>query len=217
MKKLIATGLVAVLVLTLAIGGVVWGSNGQPAAKVTAKVGDVSALGVNDTTWTTILSNSIKVPSQKDLFIDVSLQCGLYTQTKVKSKSGVPDESMAMAAVDVRVLVDSRVAEPGQVTFAARTQTVNATFMGLLNLTATPPVVTGNETLELILDTMSANSFNFIVDDLVSGEYTISVQAKFNTDTASQLGSATAVATVGLGSVTVETVRMIQDEDILLE
>jgi hypothetical protein len=55
--------------------------------------------------WTTILSNNLKTANQKDLFVDVSLECGLYTSTKVAS-SGKTDTSVADAGVQVQVLVD---------------------------------------------------------------------------------------------------------------
>lgn len=73
------------------------------------------------------------------------------------------------------------------------------------------------EELELILETMSANSFNFIASDLESGVHTITVEAMINTGTAYQEGDAEAMATIGLGSVTIESVRMIQDWDPMPE
>jgi hypothetical protein len=214
MKRKIGAVLLAVLLVAVLGGTAVFaGDNvpGQASAKVTCKVGDVAVLDSGDMAWTPILSNVIKVPSQKDLFIDVSLECGLYTKTLVKSKGLVPDTSMAMALIEVKVLVDGTEAYPGVVTFNARTQTLTAKFAGMM----VDDVLTAEE-LELILDTMSANSFNFILDDLPQGTYTISVQAMIDTDTLAQLGVAEAYATIGNGSVTVEEVRMIQGEDIQL-
>jgi hypothetical protein len=226
MRKTILIALAVVIVVALGAAAAVVGSEGQPAAKATAKVGKITVIGKEtDMGWTTILSNTIKTPNQKDLFIDVSLECGLYTKTKVKSKGGVPDTSMAEAVVLVRVLVDGEKAEPGRVVFARRAQTLTAKFQGLMEGAMTvedgqvviDPDELDFEVLKLILDTMTANSFNFITDDLSAGEHTIEVQAKIKTATEAEEGSAQAWATVGKGSVTIEEVRMIQDEDILLE
>jgi len=208
MKKLIVIALALVLVLTLGVGGVLAG-NSQPASKATAKVGDVAILDSGDMDWTTILEQDIKTPNGKDLFIDVSLECGLYTKTKVKSKGGTEDTATAKALIKVKVLVDGHEVYPGEVIFNARTQKLTAKFAGYFE----DDVLTDEE-LELILDTMSANSFNFIAPDLDADTHTITVQAMIDTET---LGDAAAYATIGNGSVTIELVRMIQDEDILLE
>jgi len=73
------------------------------------------------------------------------------------------------------------------------------------------------EEIELILDTMDAHAFNFIAPDLTfSGVHTIEVQAMIETATSTQEGTASATATIGKGSVTIELVRMIKGEDIEL-
>ncbi len=201
-------------------------AQGQPSAKATAKVGDINILDSTELDWTTILTQDIKTPSGKALFVDVSLEVGLYTQTLVASKNGAKDTSVAEASVQVRVLVDGQEALPGEVVFGRRSQTLEAQFMGLIgdcltvdadgNVIVDETCVTP-ETLNLILDTMNANSFNFIMDGLSADVHTVEVQAKIQTDTSSQQGSATALATIGKGSVTVEMVRMIRGEDIELE
>lgn len=227
MKKLIAIVLVAVLVLALGVGGV--SAAGYPSSKATAKVTDIGVVNLvaPETTtmgWTTILSNDIKTPNGKDLFIDVSLECGLYTMTHVKSKGGQKDESMAEAVIEVRVLVDDEQAYPGEVVFASRTQTLKAWFQGMVEDALVPdgnggwiidPELLDYEELELILETMNANSFNFIMPDLTSGVHTVDVQAMVASTEESDEGSAEAWATVGNGSVTVELVRMINQSELL--
>jgi hypothetical protein len=194
------------------------------SAKATAKVGNVNVLNQTSFGWTTILSNTIKTANQKDLFIDVSLETGLYTQTKVRS-NGNKDTSSADATIKVQVLVDGVPAYPGDVVFDQRSQTLSATLGGILGsctdsngdgdidlneCTLTP------EEIELILDTMAAHSFNFIMDDLRPGEHSVEVQAMISTSSSSGAGSASANATIGNGSVTVEEVRLIKGEDIEL-
>ena len=222
-KKLIVIGLAVVLALTLGAGAVL-ATPPQPASKATAKVGDISFVTETDE-WTTILTQDIRTPNGKDLFIDVSLQCGLYTQTEVKSKGGAKDTSTADAMITVRVLVDGVAAHPGPVVFSRRYQELSAVLQGQIPLiwdedlgkyVIAEGALTFEE-IELILDTMDAHSFNFIIDDLTSGVHTVEVQAMIDTAAVEGEGTASASASIGKGSVTVELVRMIKGEDIELE
>jgi len=43
------------------------------------------------------MSSKIKIANEKDLFMNVALECGLYTQTLVSSKRGISDTSIASA------------------------------------------------------------------------------------------------------------------------
>jgi hypothetical protein len=227
MRKLLPIVLSVALVLALGTGLAVASTDypGHPSAKATAKVGDL--YHINETTapdWVTVLNNTIKTPNQKALFIDVSLECGLYTLTQVKSKNAVPDTSTSMASILVRVLVDNEVAYPGNVTFARRSQTMTAVFQGIIQgclecedgVCVINQSCVQNETLELILDTMSANSFNFIADNFTAGVHNVKVQVKIVTS-ADIPDKTEAFANIGLGSVTIEEVRLIRGEDIWLE
>jgi hypothetical protein len=236
-----------------------------PSAKATAKIADLSVIqvsgndtgGEGSTPWNRILTQTIKIPQGKDLFIDVSLECGLTTNTKVMSKRLAKAAAFAEAVVEVRVLVGDVAVEVNEndavevnengdtdITFARRSQTLIAEFAGSLEnadnescLIFTPDGSGGGsvtidwecvqpETLQLILDTMQANSFNFIAPDLEAGEYNIAVEAKLSyiadnqsdqniLDGAAAEGEAFAEAYLGNGSVTIETVRMIKDEDVV--
>src|SRR5205809_6357436 len=119
--------LVALTVLGAVVSPSAFAQN-QPSSKVTAKTANVTLLpkptGTGD--WQTLLANTIKTANQKDLFITASLEVGLFTQTKVSSKNNVTDTSSANANVQVRVLVDGRIVEPGAVVYGRRTQTLSA-------------------------------------------------------------------------------------------
>jgi hypothetical protein len=216
-------GVAAVLAIVLVMG-VSTASSALPSAKATAKVGNIAILDNTGMEWTTILSNTLKTPNQKDLFIDVSMECGLYTRTDVKS-AGTRDKSVAEAGVYVQVLVDEVPAYPGEVVFCRRSQTLSALFGGFLQCTDLngDGVVTDDECawteeeLSLILDTMNANAFNFVLDDLGAGDHTVAVQARISTVEEAGAGVADAKATIGKGSMTVEEVRLIQGEDIQME
>ncbi len=112
--------------------------------------------------------------------------------------------------------------EPGEVTFCRRSQTLAATFQGLLEdedgnvcLSANPDtgVITIDEDclqyeeLQLILDTTNANAFNFVYRDLPQGNYLIEVQAMISSSTSFQNGSADAWGAIGKGSAIVQEVR----------
>ena len=198
----------------------------QPAAKATAKIGYVYAL--EKEVPTVILSQAIKTPNGKGLFIDVSVECGLLTNTLVQSKKGNKTTAKAEASVMVWVTVDGEYADPGHVTFCKRTQELTATFSGLLSACVDP--VTGiidpdcvailePEEVGLILDTMTANSFNFYYGVELSGVHTVDVWAQIGTPV-SVIGldpgaSFAAEALIGRGSVTIDLVRLIKDEDVV--
>lgn len=226
MKKLGCMSLLVVLTIFLGIGSA-FAAN----AKATAKCGDVSVVEGVDQKYTTIFTQDIRTPANWDLFIDVSLECGLTTDTKVISKQLAKAVADAQALVKVRVLVDDEIAEPGDVIFAKRHQTLIAEFAGdisaALRIDENGVLVIDEdliqpETLQLILDTMAAHSFNFIAEDVSAGDHTIKVQAKIeyvNSTDGTAVGAgaeAAADAYLGKGSVTVQEVRMIKGGDVEL-
>ena len=207
MKKLgifAMTAVFAVAVSLMAIGPVAAEENPNASAKATAMLTAGTLINWTGETdgWVDLLANTIKTPNQKELFIDVALQCGLYTLTQVKSKNGVKDTSSADVTIDVRVLVDGVEARPGQVVYSRRLQTLSATLNGLIVnclveycydpdpddpdnedkcVLVIDPVCMETlepEEIELILDTLDAHAFNFVAADLGSGVHTVEVQAK---------------------------------------
>jgi len=193
-------------------------AQGSPSAKASAQVGSIGILNSQQLNWSTIMSNKIKTANSKDLFILVSLECGLMTNTKVQGKKGSSDTSSANASVKLRVLVDGFPAKPGEVTFCKRTQALSAVLGGVLE-SCTDHDGDGtifaedceftDETIELLLDTMQANSFGFILDDMKSGEHMIDVQARIDSGSSSQAGSAEASGSIGKGSLSIEEVRFV--------
>jgi len=259
MKKTIVIALVTALVVTLVGAALVGNAEGLPSSKSAANVSELTLLewepeapsetppweideNIPDVDyegdWTTILEQSIKTPNQKDLFIDVSLETGLYTRTLVRSKQTSEanddwDTSRAKAEIRVRVVIDKdtanqRLASPGSVVFDMRNQTLSAKFMGIFTadcFEVDPDTgeVTLNyecllpEELDLILHTLAASSFNFVIDQLTPGAHTVSVQAKIFANGSAQAGQYEAMAMVGKGSVVIEVVRMIQGAEWLID
>jgi hypothetical protein len=68
------------------------------------------------------------------------------------------------------------------------------------------------EEVQLILDTVNANAFNFVSPDLEQGEYKVTVEAQITSDTASTKGGAMAKGLVGMGSMVVDEVRFIKSD-----
>ncbi len=194
--------------------------------------------GTTDTDWVDVLTTHIKTPNGKELAIGASLQCGLITDTTVKSKNGDLDSSASRGKIAVRVEItqpDGSVvyAQPSNgadlstdiamnsdgVTYCDRYQKLAAKFSGL-NCTAN--LVTGivtcadPEELQLILKTLSANHFNFLHANAVPGVQKVVVQARAQAGMllgGTQLGAASAEAFIGAGALSVETIRLIKDAD----
>jgi hypothetical protein len=202
------------------------------SAKHTVQLSDVALLttdaAVDQTEdgWSTILSSSLKTASYKDLTVGVSVEAGLFTSTLVRSKNGTSDTSTAEAAVAVRVLIDGREAFPGEVVFARRSQALMAKFGGIIEsctdadddgtITVADECLVTDEELSLMLGTMGAHTFNFVLADLTAGSHRIEVQARIDTNATWQAGSAEASAVVGKGSVVVEEIRLVRGLDIVL-
>jgi hypothetical protein len=138
-----------------------------------------------------VLSAVIKTPNNKDMFITAAFVAGLFTDTTV---TGGIDSAQAQGKVEVRILLDGEVVDPGPVVYANRIQTLN-TSLGL------------NESIQLTLDTTAAASFTFVAVDVPVGVHTVTAQARVVT---SDLGDAEATGSVGKGSLTVESVRLVK-------
>ena len=173
--------------------------------------------------FTTILSGTIQTSQWEDVVFDVSLVCGLTTDTTVKSKGGKSDTSMAEAGVVIQVLVDGVAAEPQDVTFCSRNQTQMAKFGGIMN-SCTDANGDGTitfeecewteEELQLVLETQSANAFNFFTLDLNQGDHSVEVQAMTYENADYQAGNASATATIGKATVAIDEVKFVKSANL---
>ena len=80
-----------------------------------------------------ILNSVIRTANKKDLLIGVSLEVGLYTDTQVKGKNGSWAEAGTTGGVKITVKVDGVDAQPGEVIFSERYQTLSATLGGVID------------------------------------------------------------------------------------
>jgi hypothetical protein len=206
----------------------VFAQNGTPSAKAGATIRNLICVYGADAydQWLNVGDPiTIKMNNVNDLFIGASLETGLYTLTRVSTKlssTGTPLESKAeaTAGVKVRVVLDNNEAvliPPGEVTFDQRIQTLSATLgqaltgcsintdTGLVECTGLT-----NQEIQLILDTLGAHTFNFVKTNVGTGVHTLQVQYKLNKNALDDGVSSTAIgkACAGLGTVTVQSVRM---------
>ena len=135
----------------------------------------------------------------KDLFVTAALEAGVYTQTAVTGTG----TSTARGKLEVRILVDGQEIEPGPATYADRVQTLSAFLMP-------------TEMIELMLRTMHAASFSFVGIDIPVGVHNVAVQARVSTEGSATFGTFSALGSVGKGTMTVESVRLIKGEDVPL-
>jgi hypothetical protein len=216
-------------------------------------VGDFGVLNASNGGAASALSATIKTSEQKDLVMGVSLECGLYTRTEVKGKKGQTSTSNASTSVEVAVILDkgtadARVAAPGWVTFCSREQELSATLGDVLE--SCDVSITENadgtlsgafdkddcefsdEMISLMLKTMNANHYNFILTDVGTygaGGHTVDVMVRTSSETSgSTIGddgmplldengesvikyNAGANAILGNGSLVVDEVRLAKE------
>ena len=199
-----------------------------------------SAITATPDNFVPIMAPSIKVSNSQSLFVTPSLVTGLYTNTAVKSSPG-SGKSTATAAGGVylrAVLRDPNtnkvvmIADPiavctndilgcqasgsgdWGVTLDSRVQTLSQELSacGVTIGGVNAGTCSFDLTTQLILQTTSAHSFGFIFPNVGVGTYNVSIEAAVNSDaTLTGSGAAVGAAAFGLGSVTVESVRLVHN------
>lgn len=217
--------------------------------EVTGQTVDVTAFQQNEGfTFATI-----KVPQDKELLIGVSSEVGLTTDTSIKGKEGGKARAIAGASGAVIVNVHNTdpdcdpavgetcdvVAMPGSITLASRVQQLDARLGGVYNCVDTngdgilqySECGFSDEEIGLMLETVSANHFNFVAPNLdaetynVTAYFTTRAEATVCIDdsisecegfTPSEVGTvearAFAEAFIGSYMVTVQQVRAVQGD-----
>jgi len=171
-----------------------------------------------------ILSTTLKVPGdKKSLLIGVSLESSLITKTK---KKGLPE---ACAGVEVTVKIDGVPVAPGKVRFHTSCQKYDALFSEVTAqctdddadgfIQAANECAFTDQDIARIMETTSANHFNFIAPDVGEGDHTITVEASVSASAADGiLGpdsnnrtvaniNANSLAAINLGTLSVQVVR----------
>ena len=172
-----------------------------------------------------VLFGNIKTPSaaNKNVLVMATLESSILTNTLVASKNGQNSMSTAMGAVVVTpkvyfcpsndcsgasgTLVDIATmggsVTPNQVTFNQRLQTLSASLQGLnCTIDATTGILTCTdpETISLLLSTMSANGFNFLVQTPGQGTYQVQLGVALESAASTNALPAGAQAMVGVAA-----------------
>jgi hypothetical protein len=242
MRKLIIGSFIAIaLVFSFACGNAF--AQSSKVSVISNGLSIIPASSTENTTssedasnFQTIMTTYIKTPKDKGICFDVAIQSGIVTYTQVKSKGKTDenlDTSMANGRIKIRVKISDEdgnflgYASPSEdghgdgVTFSYRMQEMSAQFQGnLLNCIQEDGTIDlgdgtclDYEMVSLLLSTLEANAFNFYYGDTVAGVYKIEVEASCETAAEFQNGNAHADAFVGLGSMCVDTVRLVKGSD----
>jgi hypothetical protein len=177
-----------------------------------------------------IMSVAMSNSQSSSFLVNASLVTGLLTNTTVSSNGGNKSSASATGSVQVGIMMDGNFdsngqylgggtyAYPGLLSFDTRTQTLTATLgQALTGCTTVNGLVTctglTNQQIQLVLDTTSAHSFQFILPNVGvapnSAPHRLDVVAQVSSSTASSgLGAALASACYGAGTVTVDAVRL---------
>jgi len=186
--------------------------------------------------WVTIMSAPMKLSASQSVFASPSLVSGLYTQTRTKTTTGSNSTAQAMGGVYMRAVLTPVAGGPDIV--GAPINVCSANILGCVSVggdwgvqldtriqTLTQSisdctVLVGDlsgtcsftSVIDLILNTTSAHTFNFIFPNVGQGSYTLKIKAAVASG-ASVIGSGTAIgaAAFGLGSVTADSVRLVHD------
>jgi hypothetical protein len=173
------------------------------------------------------LHATIKMPNGKGLLIGGSLESSILTDT-LTSGNGKTNTASATGSVIITPIVcgsNLTLAQceaettspvpvyPSQVTYNEREQTLTTTLSGCLTTVVSGVVTTTcttPESIDLLLSTMSANSFNFVAPSVGSDVYTVVLQIKVSgTNTAGSLTTGSSVQVgVGVGSLTAQIVQV---------
>lgn len=218
-KFLVATAAAAMAVI-------ISGPSMAASSKAVAGYNNLGLVGVAQG-GTSLMNLNIKTANASDLMINVALQCNITTQTKGKTNTDgsgniVADTASADAGLAVQVTVDGETVVPATpVTYCYRSQTLTVELgQALADCTLIDGALGGDfctlsdQSVELILSTLSTHSFNFIVPDVGPGEHTVHIKALVAAEDGAEVGDASANAYIGEASATVEEVRFVKGLDV---
>ncbi|HEX8985587.1 MAG TPA: hypothetical protein VF767_09155 [Bryobacteraceae bacterium] len=201
-----------------------------------------ASVDVGPDNFVTIMSTPIKISNSQSLFVSPSLVTGLYTNTAVKTHTGSTSTATAEGGVYMRAIltdpVTANVIQIGDpvavctndilgcqsvgkdfgVVLDSRVQTLSQTLSAcVVDVVVGGVPLTGtcsfDSTVQLILKTTSAHTFNFIFPNVGVGVYNVAIQVAVDSNATLNAGNGTAIgaAAFGLGSVTVESVRLVHN------
>lgn len=222
--KLVAPIVLIALILAAVASITQGGVGGVPCTNFAITGSEVKADYLGDSTHFELFNTTLCGTQGHAYIISVSAESILVTDTKVKSKDMVEGFDMDMASIRVYVLVNdtsdkdvqSQKAFPSEVIFEERMQFLSAKLQGeVVGLDESGnPVLGDAEEIRLMLNTTSANTFNFLLTDLKSTVYNVKVMAYVVTDEESTDGSGiddSVMGVVGDRTLVVQEVRIGQN------
>jgi len=196
-----------------------------------------NSVPVTADNFAAIMTTSLHASNSQSFFVSPSLVTGLYTQTKTKGNPGNgTSTAVAAGGVYLRAVIQNTATDEIQVgypvamctpdilgcyadkegskgvTLDSRVQTLSQDISECIvnDLSGSQiGTCTFDLTTNLILQTTSAHTFNFIFPKVGQGDYIVQIQAAVNANAAATGGTAVGAAAYGLGSVTVESVRLV--------
>lgn len=193
---------IAALLFFLSLAtGVAFAQSENAAELATQSVGPVNQV-LTTGQWTPLLAADFKKPRKKDLFIAVSLECGLFTGTDV--------DAFADASVIVRVFVDGNLTTPGIVHYCGKTNGLVPPFSGLATCTSSSLSSCGFSSADLaeIARNLRSHDFNFLLINIPKGIQNITVEG--SVEAGPTAGPAFGV--IGKGSLEATVVNLKDDE-----
>lgn len=175
-------------------------AQGLPAAQHTEQFGNVNIVFVQDR-WTELFSSVIKMPEQKDLYVNVTIECGLLM--------GGAEPSYDGAVVRMAVTVDGVTMSPGRYEMCGKTNELSPKFSNLATCTAGDGKARWSECgmteaqMNLLRRSTRTTTANFILKDVGVGVHTIKVKAYLWNGT-----QVPARAVVGDGGMMAEIIRL---------
>lgn len=187
--------------------------------------------------WIEIMAKDVKLSNSQSLFVSPSLATGLYTRTRTRTSTGSTSTAQAMGAVYMRAVLVP--ANGGPVIVAAPLTQCTSSMFGCQEVEAGKwgvvldsriqtltqslsecTVIVGDQTgtcsftsiIDLVLQTASANTFNFVFPSVGQGTYRLKIYAAVGAGS-SVIGDGSAVgaSVFGLGSVLAESVRLVHN------
>ncbi len=230
----------ATAAINTAVGCTVSNATNMDTAPMTCHdVFSGASVPVAPDNFVTIMASPMKLSNSQSLFVSPSLVTGLYTNTTVKTRTGgntstaTGEGGVYMRAVlrDPSTGKIVQIADPVAVctndilgchqagtefgvTLDSRIQTLSQTLSTcVVTVASSTGTCDFDSTVQLILKTASAHSFNFVFPNVGQGVYNVEVQVAVNSNATVNAGTGSAVgaAAFGLGSMTVESVRLIHD------
>ena len=195
------TRIAALLVFLSLAMGAVFAQSQNAAEFATQSVGPVNKV-LTTATWTPLLAADFKKPGKKDLFVAVSLECGLFTGSDV--------DAFADASVIVRVFVDGNLTAPGIVHYCGKTNGLVPPFTGLATCTSSSLSSCGFSSSDLaeIARNLRSHDFNFLLINIPKGIQNITVEG--SVEAGPTAGPAFGV--IGKGSLEATVVNLKDDE-----